>query len=126
MKLTSVLAASCAALACSTAAFAQQGDGTDVPVAIHIFKPDKAPATPERLAGLKAPAGFTVSTFATGLKNPRIIAVSPNGAIYVSRREQGDIVLLKDADGNRVADAAPLVVANRPNAHGLAIKGDKL
>jgi Raf kinase inhibitor-like YbhB/YbcL family protein len=126
MKLTSVLAASCAALAFSTAAFAQQGDGTDVPVAIHVFKPDKAPATPERLAALKAPAGFTVSTFATGLKNPRIIAVSPNGAIYVSRREQGDIVLLKDADGNGVADAAPLVVANRPNAHGLAIKGDKL
>lgn len=126
MKLTSVLAASCAALAFSTAAFAQQGDGTDVPVAIHVFKPDKAPGTPERLAALKAPAGFTVSSFATGLKNPRIIAVSPNGAIYVSRREQGDIVLLKDADGNGVADAAPLVVANRPNAHGLAIKGDKL
>jgi len=126
VKLSAILAGTCAALALSTAAYAQQGDGTDVQVAIHVFKPDKAPAIPERLAGLKTPAGFTVTTFATGLKNPRIIAVAPNGGIYVSRREQGDVVLLKDADGNGVADGPPVVVANRPSAHGLAIKDNKL
>lgn len=125
MKLSHLFAGTCAALAIPPA-YAQQGDGTDVPVTIHVFKPDKATATPERLSGLKMPAGFAVSTFAIGLKNPRIIAVAPNGAIYVSRREQGDVVMLKDADGNGVADGAPVVVANRPMAHGLAIKDNKL
>lgn len=126
MKIRALLAGTCAALALSSTAHAQQGDGTDVQVPIHVFKPDKAPATPERLASLKAPPGFTVTTFATGLKNPRIIAVAPSGAIYVSRREQGDVVLLKDADGNGVADGPPVVVANRPSAHGLAIRDSKL
>lgn len=126
MNHMSMLAATTAALAFIVPAAAQQGDGTDVSTAIHVFKPDKVHPTPQRLDGLKMPAGFTVSTFATGLKNPRIIAVAPNGAIYVSRREQGDVVLLRDDNGDGVADSAPLTVANRPNAHGLAIKDNKL
>lgn len=126
MKRAFLLATACAAAALASLAHAQQGDGTDVPVAIHVFKPDKAPVTPERLSGLKAPEGFSITTFATGLKNPRIIAVAPSGAVYVSRREQGDVVLLKDANKDGVADGAPLVVANRPSVHGLAIKNNKL
>lgn len=126
MKLITTLAASAAGLALLPLAYAQQGDGTDVTIPIHVFKPDKAPVTPQRLAGLKTPAGFTVSTFATGLKNPRIIAVAPTGAIYVSRREQGDVIMLKDDNRDGVADGPPVVVANRPSAHGLAIGNGKL
>ena len=54
---------------------------------------------PERIAQLKAPAGFTISAFATGLKNARIMVVAPDGTVYVSRREQGDVVMLKHANG---------------------------
>jgi hypothetical protein len=46
-----------------------------------------------------------VKPFATGLKNARIIAVAPNGNVSVSRREQGDVLLLKDA----IATALPTV-----------------
>ena len=45
-------------LALSGAAMAQQGDGTRVAIAASIFKPAKVEATPERIAALKAPAGF--------------------------------------------------------------------
>jgi hypothetical protein len=62
-------------LAC--AAHAQQGDGTHVQLKTGVFKPPKVDAAPERIAQLKAPAGFTISAFATGLKNARIIAVAP-------------------------------------------------
>jgi Raf kinase inhibitor-like YbhB/YbcL family protein len=104
---------------------AQQGDGTNVGWTVHVFKPAKVDATPERIAQIKAPPGFKVTLFAHGLKNARIIAVAPNGDIYVSRRDQGDVVLLKmNARGEE--DGAPVVVANRSGAHGLAIRDDKL
>ncbi|UYB50659.1 YbhB/YbcL family Raf kinase inhibitor-like protein [Xanthomonas sp. AM6] len=107
-------------------AHAQQGDGTDVPAQVHTFKPDKVDATPRQIAGLKVPAGFQVKAFATGLKNARIIAVAPGGNIYVSRRDQGDVLLLKDANDDGKLDAPPKVVANRSGAHGLAIRDGQL
>ena len=53
-------------------AFAQQGDGTNVQYPVTVFKPNKVPATSERIAQLKAPEGFTVEAFASGLGNARI------------------------------------------------------
>ncbi|WP_206514724.1 hypothetical protein, partial [Xanthomonas euvesicatoria] len=101
-------------------AHAQQGDGTDVPAQVHTFKPDKVDASPGQMAGLKVPAGFQIKPLATGLKNARIIAVAPGGNIYVSRRDQGDVLLLKDANDDGKLDAPAKVVANRSGAHGLA------
>jgi glucose/arabinose dehydrogenase len=79
---------------------AQQGDGTDVPIKTHVFKPAKVAPSDMALAHLKVPPGFQVTTFASGLKNPRILAVAPDGTVYVSRRDQGDVLMLKDADKN--------------------------
>jgi glucose/arabinose dehydrogenase len=104
---------------------AQQGDGTNVGWEVHVFKPAKVEVTPERIAQIKAPSGFKVTLFAHGLKNARIIAVAPNGDIYVSRRDQGDVVLLKmNAKGEE--EGAPVIVAHRSGAHGLAIRDNKL
>ena len=116
-----------ASLLClASAAHAQQGDGTNVSIPSTIFKPAKVDATPARIAALKAPPGFSVTAFATGLKNARILAVAPNGDIYLSRRDQGDVVLLRDANGDGKADGAPVIVASRAGAHGLAIRDNKL
>ena len=123
MKRVSLAAALCLAFGAATA---QQGDGTSFSTNINVWKPNKVAATPERIRALKAPPGFTVTAFATGLKNARIIAVAPNGNIYVSRRDQGDVLLLKDADNDGRADGAPVTVANRAGAHGLAIRDNKL
>ena len=107
-------------------AHAQQGDGTRVGIAAAIVKPDKVEATPARMAGIKAPPGFAVSVFASGLKNIRIIAVAPDGTIYVSRRDQGDVLMFRDADNDGHADGPPVTVASRAGAHGLAIRDGKL
>ncbi|GHD02807.1 hypothetical protein GCM10007320_62340 [Pseudorhodoferax aquiterrae] len=111
---------------CALAAAAQQGDGTDVPVRTHVFKPDKVEVTQARVQGLQAPPGFAVSVFAAGLKNARILAVAPDGSVYLSRRDQGDVVLLRDDDGDGRADGAGVIVANRPGAHGLAVHDGQL
>ncbi len=111
-----------ALLACLPfAAAAQQGDGTEVRYPVQVFKPDKVAATPERIAALKAPPGFRINVFAAGLGNARILAVAPDGTVYVSRREEGDVLMLKDADGDGRADSAPVKVASRAGAHGIAV-----
>ena len=89
-----------ALLFCATSAFAQQGDGTRASFANNIFKPAKVAPTAERIAQLKLPPGFTVNVFASGLKNARVLAVAPDGTVYLSRRDQGDVLMLKDVDGD--------------------------
>jgi glucose/arabinose dehydrogenase len=107
-------------------ASAQQGDGTEVQITTNVFKPNKLPPTSDRIGQLKLPDGFKVEPFAQGLGNSRIIAVSDQGFVYVSRREEGDVLLLKDEDGDGKADKPPAQVVSRAQAHGLAIKDNKL
>lgn len=121
-----VLSTLIATLAWPALGHAQQGDGTRVAIAAAIVKPDKVAPTPERIAGIKAPPGFRVDVFARDLKNIRIIAVAPDGTIYISRRDQGDVLMFKDVDGDGKPDAAPVTVASRAGAHGLAIRDGKL
>jgi Raf kinase inhibitor-like YbhB/YbcL family protein len=121
-----VLSSLISALAWPGLGYAQQGDGTRVAIAAAIVKPDKVEPTPARIAGIKAPPGFRVDVFAQDLKNIRIIAVAPDGTIYVSRRDQGDVLMFKDANGDGKPDGPPVTVASRAGAHGLAIRDGKL
>ena len=110
-------------------ALAQTGDGSRTRHDSNVDKPLKVPATPERMAALRVPAGFRITPFASNLGNARILAVnrdSADGSVYLSRRDQGDVVLLKDSDGDGKADGQPIIVAARAGAHGLAIKDGKL
>lgn len=55
-----------------------------------------------------APAGFTVTRFADGFKNPRWTYIAPNGDMFVSeantRGSAGIITLLRDKDGDGMAE----------------------
>ncbi|HUD43551.1 MAG TPA: YbhB/YbcL family Raf kinase inhibitor-like protein [Dokdonella sp.] len=113
-------------LGLSGTAGAQQNDGTDVRVAAHVYKPAKVAATPQRISALQVPKGFDISVFAEGLRNPRILAVAPDGTVYVSRRDQGDVLMLRDADADGRADGTPVAVLHRPGAHGLAVHDGSL
>ncbi|WP_052106467.1 PQQ-dependent sugar dehydrogenase [Novilysobacter defluvii] len=103
------------------AAPAQQNDGTDTAVTHTVFQPPPVEATAARLAQVELPDGFEITPFTTGLKNPRILAVDPSGHVYVSRREQGDVLLLRDEDGDGRADGEPRQVLHRPAVHGLEV-----
>ncbi|RKP56036.1 sorbosone dehydrogenase family protein [Pararobbsia silviterrae] len=50
-------------------------------------------------ASLSVPPGFTVSVFASGLTNPRIVRVAPNGDIFVAETAANRIRILRAADG---------------------------
>ncbi|MBT9392326.1 PQQ-dependent sugar dehydrogenase [Hymenobacter sp. NST-14] len=91
----------------------------------HIFKPKQVDATDPRVAQLQVPAGFTVTKFADQLEKPRMLAVAPNGDVYVSNRDQGTITLLRDTNQDGKADHTRQV-AQAANLHGLAIRDGKL
>src|ERR1041384_8829682 len=49
---------------------------------------------------LNAPKGWDVSIAAFGLGKPRMLYNAPDGKLYVTRRDGGDVLLLTDSDGD--------------------------
>ena len=91
----------------------------------HIFKPAKREATDERVGKLKVPPGFKVEKFAENLGKPRMIAVAENGDVYVTVREQDELVRLQDTDGDGKADKRE-TVAELDQVHGISIHNGKM
>lgn len=80
--------------------------------------------TSQRIADLQLPAGFSVTRFAE-MHNPRMIAIHPSGTIYISQRESGTLVMLKDLNRDGHADVQK-TVATRKFLHGMAIRGNTM
>lgn len=55
---------------------------------------------------VRLPPGFGISVFALVLRDPRMMALGPDGLLYVAERGAGRIVRLPDRDGDGVADSA--------------------
>jgi Raf kinase inhibitor-like YbhB/YbcL family protein len=94
----------------------------NVEVVGHVFKPTSLPA-PE-VAALHVPKGFQITKLADNLGNARMLAVGKTGAVYVSRRETGDVLMLP-LDG-KGGVGAPVRVASRSGLHGIAFRGDQV
>src|SRR5205814_483693 len=62
---------------------------------------------------LKLPKGFSISLFAQGLGDPRVLVFDPNGALVVSIPSQGKVIAFKAGETITVAD-------NLNQPHGLA------
>ena len=77
-------------------------------------------APPAQPAELTAPAGFTVSVFASDVTSGRLMAVAPDGVLFVARQAKGDVVALPDKDKDGKADKVEVVVANLTRPHSLA------
>jgi hypothetical protein len=45
-----------------------------------------------------------IEKFATGLGEVRMLAVTQNGTVYVTRPSPGDVVMLRDTNGDGMAD----------------------
>lgn len=101
---------------------AQQNQLTDVQITGHVYEPLRLSPTDARIASLQVPAGFTVQRFAEGLNNPRIIDVADDGTVYVTQREPGNLVMMRDLDGDGIVDIQR-VVLRRPQLHGILIDG---
>ncbi|WP_192822224.1 sorbosone dehydrogenase family protein [Rufibacter sp. LB8] len=90
----------------------------------HIFKPAVLEPTYANMRQLKVPAGFTVTKYAENLGKPRMLAVSPDGTVYVTSREAGTVTMLQDKNKDGTAEVSK-VVAQKENMHGIALRDGK-
>lgn len=103
----------------------QNPAAANVQIVGHVVEPVQRAPGAEAIARLRLPRGFRISVFARDLVNPRMMAVTEDGRVYVTRRSVGDVVMLRDTDGDGDADERR-VVASRPDMHGIAIRGSTL
>lgn len=92
----------------------------------HVFRPGEEEPNDKYIAALKLPSGFKIAKFAEGLEKPRMMAVALNGDVYVTRRDpQNDVWLLRDANGDGVAEEKKQV-AKIQDVHGVAVRDGKI
>jgi glucose/arabinose dehydrogenase len=84
--------------------------------------PEHLDFLPEMINLLKVPDGWTISVAASGLGKPRMVYHTPQGNLYVTRRDAGDVLLLKDSNNNGKFDEVKTVVAEFKGVHGITMK----
>ena len=75
---------------------------------------------------LRAPDGFVVTLYAEGLDQPRWMAVAENGDVFLAEPRAGHVLLLRDADGDGLADQRSVFVEGLERPHGLALHAGHL
>lgn len=114
------------------------GPGDQVPGVRIMVSPEDLPApyatdsvanSAERIARPPSmvpdvPAGFRASVFADGLNNARWLAVAPNGDVFLAESRTGEITVLRDADGDGVAEARATWASGLRYPHGMAFHND--
>jgi glucose/arabinose dehydrogenase len=123
----------------SGVAFAQSSvtgaPGPSTPFAHYDIKPSDLPppnpaedaVNPPRIipkpadAKLNLPPGFAASTFAEGdFKQPRWMALAPNGDVFVADSVAGKIIVLRDKDKDGVAEQRFTFVEEMKQPFGMA------
>jgi glucose/arabinose dehydrogenase len=68
----------------------------------------------------KAPEGFTVTEFATGLIQPRVIVRAPNGDLFVAESRANRLRVLRDADDDGKPEANEVFATGLDRPFGIA------
>ncbi len=106
-----------------TALYAQQGIPEPRPFTAQITSnyAQHEDFMPSLVRRLRVPPGFEVVVAASGLGKARMIKMSEQGFMYVTRRDVGDVLMLKDTNDDDKFDELSTVVANFRNVHGIDI-----
>lgn len=84
--------------------------------------PSVVSPTDARIGRLQLPPGFRISRFAEGLGSPRMLAAGEDGTLYATRPKSGDVLALRDTDGDGKAEAPDRVIQGLPNVHGITLR----
>ncbi|HJQ84930.1 MAG TPA: PQQ-dependent sugar dehydrogenase, partial [Candidatus Binatia bacterium] len=89
----------------------------------HALRPALREPTTERMAGLRLPPGFRIAKLAEDVGHPRMLTVAEDGTIYATRPGAGDVVALRDEDGDGRAEIRRTVVRDLSGVHDVALRG---
>ena len=63
----------------------------------------------ETLSDIKLPEGFSIDTYATGIKNVRSMTLSPGGTLFAGSRDEGKVYAMRDENKDNKADKVMLI-----------------
>jgi glucose/arabinose dehydrogenase len=92
----------------------------------YLATPKRVEFSESLVQQLKLPPGFQISIFAKDLGNPRNLAIAPNGTVYVTRRQQSDLLALRDTNGDGRADEQRTVSSGHKQVNGITIDRNRL
>ena len=75
---------------------------------------------------LTLPSGFKVELYATGIENPRQMALSPNGTLFVGTRQAGNVYAVVDDDNDHLADRVVTIASGLMMPNGVAFRDGDL
>lgn len=93
---------------------------------VHRLSPAQGEFSTAIVNRLSVPPGFRVKLFAFGLGKPRMMEVGPDGTVYVTRRNRGDVLALRDSDGDGRADQRRVFATGLQDVNGIALQGGEL
>jgi glucose/arabinose dehydrogenase len=84
--------------------------------------------TPEEtlIERLQLEEGWSVSVYARGIANPRLLLTTPEGRLLVSSPRSGEVLQISDADGDGAADGIETLLEGKHRPQGLAMQGGYL
>ena len=107
-------------------AFAQTPTPADAAGGSKVFLPvvwgdtTIVPPRDEAAQRIQVPAGFEIRIFAQNLNiKPRMMAFGPDGHMYITLMNTGQVARLPDRNRNGVADGVEIVASNLNTPHGL-------
>ena len=122
-----VLALSFAALAAFPAsAQVTYGKKPNLPAPFATESADKSPGAVRPPAGFMptVPSGFHVNVFARGFKRPRLLAVAPNGDIFLAETGANQVVVLRDPQHTGGAQQQEVFAGKLVRPFGIAFHDD--
>lgn len=77
---------------------------------------------PDMVKLLNVADGWEVKVAAAGLGRPRMMYLGPNGQLYITRRDAGDVLMLTDENNDQVFDKVTTVLYPFKSVHGITIR----
>jgi len=94
--------------------------------AAGIGRPARREPTDDRVKTLRLPPGFTIAIFARDLDHARMLLAADDGSVLLTRPRQGDVLRLRDRDGDGRADEREAIVRDLDGVHGIALRDGQL
>src|SRR6478735_12493766 len=81
---------------------------------------------PRPLGALVVPAGFKFEVFAENVANARMMALGPQGTVFVGSQFAGNVYAVVDRDGDHKADQVLTIASGLRQPNGVAMRNGAL